>query len=124
MQGDLMEQILGGWQNNNPTNLRHIPVGNKIYKGGSLGPWGGVEGKRCPHPARVSLFSGKSVVGGMLSTLSTHPWWAFLYPTLQRMVKGHPCLGTPSLQSYFAKATRVLGEREKEEVPNTEQSVL
>ena len=33
-----------------------------------------MEGKRCPHPTRVSLFSGQSGVGGLLSTLFTHPW--------------------------------------------------
>ena len=30
MQGDLMEQILGGWPNNNQPNMRPIPFGNKI----------------------------------------------------------------------------------------------
>jgi hypothetical protein len=39
------------------------------------------------------------------------PGWAFLYPTLQGVAKGQPCLGTPP-QNYFAKATRVVGERE------------
>jgi hypothetical protein len=34
---------------------------------------GGREGKG-PHPARVSLCSGQSGVGGLLPTLSTHPW--------------------------------------------------
>jgi hypothetical protein len=35
--------------------------------------WGPGE-ERKEHPARVSLFSGQSGVGGLLSTLSTHPW--------------------------------------------------
>ena len=40
------------------------------------------------------------------------PGWTFLYPTLQGVVKGQPCWGaTP--QSYFAKATRVVEEREE-----------
>jgi hypothetical protein len=38
------------------------------------------------------------------------PGWAFLYPTLQGVAKGKPCLGNP--RRYFAKATRVVGERE------------
>ena len=46
--------------------------------------------------------------------------WAFLYPTLQGVAKGQPYLGTP--WSYFAKATRVVGEGIGEEVPNTNQS--
>jgi hypothetical protein len=41
------------------------------------------------------------------------PGWAFLYLTLQGMVKGHPFLGTPFSRTCFAKATRVLGEREE-----------
>jgi hypothetical protein len=45
-----------------------------LKKGVGLGPWGRTEGKRCPHPARISLFSGQSGMGGLLSTLSTHPW--------------------------------------------------
>ena len=48
-----------------------MSVGNKIKRGG---PCGRMEGKRCPHPTRVSLFSGQSGVGGLLSTLFTHPW--------------------------------------------------
>ena len=32
------------------------------------------KGKRGPRPARASLFSGQSGVGGLLPTLSTHPW--------------------------------------------------
>jgi hypothetical protein len=39
------------------------------------------------------------------------PGWAFLHPTLQEVAKGQPCLGIP--QNYFAKATRVMGEREE-----------
>jgi hypothetical protein len=51
-----------------------VCVGNRI-KGGSGGALGEVgEGKRGPHPARVSLSSGQSGVGGLLPTLSTHPW--------------------------------------------------
>ena len=47
------------------------------------------------------------------------PGWAFHYPTLQGVVKGQPCLGTP--WSYFAKTTRFVGDRKIEEVPNTDQ---
>ena len=44
-------------------------------KGGCRGGPGEVgEGKRGPHPTRVSLFSGQSGVEGLLPTLSTHPW--------------------------------------------------
>jgi hypothetical protein len=46
---------------------------NKRGRGSGV-PWGRTEGKRCPCPTRVSLFSGQSGVGRLLSTLSTHPW--------------------------------------------------
>jgi hypothetical protein len=36
--------------------------------------WGRTKGKICPHPARVSLFSVQSGVGGVLPTLSTRLW--------------------------------------------------
>jgi hypothetical protein len=49
-----------------------VCVGNKI-KGGQGGPWRSGIGKRYPRPTRVSLFSGQSGVGGLLSTISTHP---------------------------------------------------
>jgi hypothetical protein len=50
------------------------------------------------------------------------PGRAFLYPTLQGVDKGQPCLGNclpppPPTPSYFAKATRVVGEREWEKFP-------
>ena len=80
-----------------------------------------MEGKICPHPTRVSLFSGQSGMGGLLSTLSTHPWVGIPLSHSSGGGQGAALPGdhTPSC---FAKATRVVGEREGEEVPNTDQS--
>jgi hypothetical protein len=87
---------------------------NKKKGGGHVqGPWGRTEGKRCPHPTRVSLLSGQSCVRGLISTLSTHAWVGILLSPSSGgsqvvALPGEP----PPPTSYFAKATRVVGERE------------
>jgi hypothetical protein len=88
---------------------------NKIKKKrGSEGPWGRTEGKICPHPTRVSLFSGQSGMGGLLSTLSTHPWVGIPLSHSSGGGQGAALPGDPPLpRSYFAKATRVVREREE-----------
>jgi hypothetical protein len=91
-----------------------VHVENKIKKGeaGALGPWGRREGQRCRHPARFSLFSGQSGVGGLLSTLSTHPWVG-IPPSHSSGGGQGAALPGDHPRSYFAKATRVVGEREE-----------
>jgi hypothetical protein len=61
---------------------------------GGLGKRG--KGKAHTLP-EFHLFSGQSGMGGLLSTYPLIPGWAFLYPNLQGMAKGQPCLGTPEL---------------------------
>ena len=63
---------------------------------------------KCPHPARVSLFSGQSGMGGLLSTLSTHPWVGIPLSHSSGGGQGAALPGKPS-PSYFAKAPRVVG---------------
>ena len=72
-----------------------------------------MEGKRCPHPTRVSLFSGQSGVGGLLSTLFTHPWVGIPLSHSSGGGQGEGLPGDAPPPSYFAKASRVVGEREK-----------
>jgi hypothetical protein len=93
--------------------------------GGGPGALGKTGRKKMPTFARVSLFSGQSGLGGLLSTLSTHPWvgWAFLYPTLQGVVKGQPCLPSPTLRATLLKPPWLWKRGKREEVPNTDQSV-
>jgi hypothetical protein len=72
------------------------------------GGWGRIEGKICPHPARVSVFSGQSGMGGLLST---HPWLGI---PLSHSAEGGQGAALPvPPPSYFAKATRIVGEREE-----------
>jgi hypothetical protein len=82
-------------------------------RGGALWPWRRMEGKRCPHPARVSLFSGQSGVGRLLSTLSTHPWVGISLSYSSGSGQGAALPGDPCPWSYLAKATRVVGDREE-----------
>jgi hypothetical protein len=99
-------------------------VGNK-KKGEGLGPWGRMEGKRCPHPSRVSLFSGQSGMRRLLSTLSTHPWVGI---PLSHSSGGGQAAALPGNCPPPPRATLLkppgLWERGKrEEVPNPNQSV-
>jgi hypothetical protein len=92
-----------------------LTAGNKIK--GEEGPRSPGEerkekGAHTPPEFPYSLFS--QVWEGCYLSYLLIPGWAFLHPTLQRVAKGQPCLGNP--QSYFAKATRVVG------VPNTDQN--
>jgi hypothetical protein len=49
------------------------------------------------------------------------PGWAFLYPTLQGVVKGQPCLGSP--RATLLKPPGLWERGKREEVPNTDHSV-
>ena len=98
-------------------------VGNKIKEGGVL-DWGLGRSRlrnKCPHPARVSLFSGQSGMGGLLSTLSTHPWVGIPL-SHSSGVKGQPCLETPP-PATLLKPPGLWERGKREEIPNTDQSV-
>ena len=81
-----------------------------------MGPWGRMEGERCSHLTRVSLFSGQPGVERLLSTLYTHAWVGI--PLSHSSWGGQGAALPAPPPSYFAKATRVVGEREV--VPNTD----
>ena len=51
------------------------------------------------------------------------PGWAFLYPTLQGVVKGQPCLGNPPTPATLLKPPGLWERGKREEIPNTDQSV-
>ena len=73
-------------------------------------PWEEGGGKAHTLP-EFYLFSGLSGVGGLLSTLHISPGEHLsLWPTLQGVARGSPTWGP---QSYFAKAIRVIGERDE-----------
>ena len=95
-----------------------MSVGNKI-KGG--GPCGRMEGKRCPHPTRVSLFSGQSGMGGLLSTLSTHPWVGIPLSHSSGGGQGAALPGDPP-GATLLKPPGLWERGKREEVPNTDQS--
>ena len=90
--------------------------------GGGLGPWGRMEGKRCPHPTRVSLFSGQSGVGGLLPTLSTHPWVGIPLSHSSGGGQGAALPGDPP-GATLLKPPGLWERGKREEVPNTDQSV-
>ena len=98
-----------------------MSVGNKIKRGG---PCGRMEGKRCPHPTRVSLFSGQSGMGGLLSTLSTHPWVGIPLSHSSGGGQGAALPGeTPNPGATLLKPPGLWERGKREEVPNTDQSV-
>jgi hypothetical protein len=100
----------------------NILFGNKIKRGG-LGPWGRTEGKRCPHPSRVSLFSGQSGVGGLLSTLSTHPSVGIPLSHSSGGGQGAALPGdNPPPQAALLKPPGLWERVKREEVSNTDQS--
>jgi hypothetical protein len=79
-------------------------------KGGPGDQW---DRKKMPTHPRVSLFSGQSGVGGLLSTLSTQPWVHIPLSHSSGGGQGAALPGdSPLSRSYFAKSTRVVGERE------------
>jgi hypothetical protein len=90
-------------------------LGTKFLKWrrGARGHWGRTEGKRCPRPFRFSLFSGQSGMGGLLSTLSTHPWVGISLSHSSGGGQGSSLPGDTPSTSYFSKATRVVGKREE-----------
>jgi hypothetical protein len=82
------------------------------------------EGKRGPRPTRVSLFSGQSGVGGMLPTLSTHPWVGIPLSHSSRGGQGAALPGDLPSPGATLLAPQGCGtEGIREEVPNTDQSV-
>jgi hypothetical protein len=87
-------------------------VGNKIKKGeGAWGPGEELKEKDAHTPPEFPYSLVSQAWEGCYLPYSLIPGWSFLYPTLQGVAKGQLCLGT--LQSYFTKATRVVGEREE-----------
>jgi hypothetical protein len=98
-------------------------VGNKILKRGvDQRPWRRNEGKRCTCPSRVSLFSGQSGMGGLLSALSTHPW--VVIPLSHSSGGGQEAAlhGDPQ-GTTLLKPPGLWERRKKKKVPNTDQSV-
>jgi hypothetical protein len=90
-------------------------------KGGPGGPGRSGIGKRCPHPSRVSLFSGQSGVGGLLPTLSTHPWVGIPLSHSSGGGQGAALPGdTPP--ATLLKPPGLWERGKREEVPNTNQS--
>ena len=79
------------------------------------GPWED-GGEKRPTPRQSSTYSLLSQAWeGCYLPYPLIPGWAFLYPTLQGVAKGQPCLGTTPPRphwSYFAEATKFVGERE------------
>ena len=80
-----------------------------------------MEGKRCPHPTRVSLFSGQSGMGGLLSTLSTHPWVGIPLSHSSGGGQGAALPGDPP-GATLLKPPGLWERGKREEVPNTDQS--
>ena len=73
-----------------------------------------------PTPSRVSLFSGQSGMGGLLSTLSTHPWVGI---PLSHSSGGGQGAALPGIPGATLLKPPGLWERGmREEVPNTDQS--
>ena len=75
------------------------------------GHWGRGGREKAHTLPEFHLFSGLSVMGGLLtifhSSLGMHP---SLWPSIQGVARGSP---TWAPWRYFAKATRVIGEREE-----------
>ena len=85
------------WESTN-TNTKETAVGTKRGRG------------KDPQPARVPPILWSVRHGRAANYLPLIPGWAFLYPTLQGVARGSPTWGP---WSYFAKATRVIGERDE-----------
>ena len=100
-------------------------VGNKIKEGGVL-DWGLGRSRlrnKCPHPARVSLFSGQSGMGGLLSTLSTHPWVGIPLSHSSGGGQGAALPGNRPPPATLLKPPGLWERGKREEIPNTDQSV-
>ena len=76
---------------------------------------------KCPHPARVSLFSGQSGMGGLLSTLSTHPWVGIPLSHSSEGGQGAALPGKPP-PATLLKPPGLWERGKREEIPNTDQS--
>ena len=75
-----------------------------------------------PTPPRVSLFSGQSGMGGLLSTLSTHPWVGIPLSHSSGGGQGAALPGNPS-PATLLKPPWLWDRGKREEIPNTDQSV-
>ena len=97
----------------------YICVGNKIKRGDP-----GISGieKRCPHTLEFPYSLVSQAWEGCYLPYPLIPGWAFLYPTLQGVVKGQPCLGTPP-PATLLKPPGLWERGKREEIPNTDQSV-
>jgi hypothetical protein len=95
----------------------------KKFKGG--GALGKNRRKKMPTPCQSFPILCQSGMGGFYLPYPLIPRWAFLYPTLQGVVKGQPCLGIPPPTRPGATLLKPPGLWEtgkREEVPNTDQS--
>ena len=77
---------------------------------------------KCPYPARVSLFSGQSGMGGLLSTLSTHPWVGIPLSHSSGGGQGAALPGKPPPPATLLKPPGLWERGKREEIPNTDQS--
>jgi hypothetical protein len=75
-----------------------------------------------PNPARVSLFSGQSGVGRLLSTLSTHPWVGIPLSHSSGGGQGAALPGDTTPGATLLKPPGLWERGKREEVPNTDQS--
>ena len=80
------------------------------------------KGERGSRPARVSLFSGQSGVGGLLPTLSTHPWVGIPLSHSSGGGQGAALPGDTPPGATLLKPPGLWERGKREEVPNTDQS--
>jgi hypothetical protein len=83
-----------------------------------------MEGKRCPHPTRGSLFSGQSGMGGLLPTLSisTYPWVGIPLSHSSGGDQGAALPRDTPPPATLLKPPGLWERGKREEVPNTDQS--
>ena len=104
--------LLNGLKIFNYISILKCYLKNSVGSKTKGGPWRGMGrsgiGKRCPHPQQNFPLSCQSGMGGLLPTLSTHPWVGI--PLSHSLGGGQEAAlpGDPPGR-YFAKATRVLG---------------
>jgi hypothetical protein len=100
-------------------------LGTKSKKGGTWGPGEEWKEKEAHTPQD---FPYSLVIQAWEGCYLPYPLilgWAFLYPTLQVMVKGQPCLRSPPPlpRATLLKPQRFRERGKREEVPNIDQSV-
>ena len=74
---------------------------------------------RQSFPILWSVRRGRAAIYPIHSSLGEHS----SIPTLHRVVKGQPCLGTPPPRATLLKPPGLWERGKREEVPNTDQSV-